>query len=191
MAAFDQKDADISRGCRQNRPEAWRQLVGKYTPLVYRVAYRMLREKPAAEDAAQEVFMAVHRSITQHDPTRPLGPWLARITYNECLKRLAKSKRIAEREVPQDAASSHHREMGVSPEEMVGQRQVSETVEAALDRLSAQDRGMIVMRYREGFTDTEIAQAVSMPVGTVKTRLYRARARLKRYLAPLFREVVS
>jgi RNA polymerase sigma-70 factor, ECF subfamily len=68
---------------------------------------------------------------------------------------------------------------------------VSETVGAALDRLSAQDRAMIVMRYREGFTDTEIAEAVSMPVGTVKTRLYRARARLKLYLAPMFREEVS
>jgi RNA polymerase sigma-70 factor (ECF subfamily) len=191
MAAIEQKDADISRGCRQNRPEAWRQLVGKYTPLVYRVAYRMLKDTAAAEDAAQEVFIAVHRSITQHDPTRPLGPWLARITYNECLKRLAKSKRIAEREMPEDAAASNHSDLGVSPEEMVGQRQVSETVAAALDRLSAQDRGMIVMRYREGFTDTEIAEAVSMPVGTVKTRLYRARVRLKRYLAPLFREVVS
>jgi RNA polymerase sigma-70 factor (ECF subfamily) len=191
MAAIDPKDADISRGCRQNRPEAWRQLVVKHTPLVYRVAYRILKDKPAAEDAAQEVFMAVHRSITQHDPTRPLGPWLARITYNECLKRLAKSKRIAAREVPDEAVSSNHRDLGISPEEMVGQQQVSETVDAALDRLSAQDRGMIVMRYREGFTDTEIAQAVSMPVGTVKTRLHRARARLKRYLAPLFREVVS
>lgn len=191
MAVIDLKDADISRGCRQNRPEAWRQLVGRYTPLVYRLAYRMLKDKPAAEDAAQEVFMAVHRSITQYDPTRPLGPWLARITYNKCLKWLAKSQRLTEREIPEDAESSSHRDLGRSPEEMVGQRQVSETVEAALDRLSIQDRGMIVMRYRESFTDTEIAQAVSMPVGTVKTRLYRARARLKRYLAPLFREVVS
>ena len=191
MTVFDQKDADISRGCRQNRPEAWRQLVGKYTPLVYRVAFRMLKDRPSAEDAAQEVFMAVHRSITQHDPTRPLGPWLARITYNECLKRMAKSQRIAQKEVTEDAQSSNHKDPGSSPEEMVGQRQVSETVDVALDRLTAQDRGMIVMRYREGFTDTEIAQAVSMPVGTVKTRLYRARARLKQYLAPLFREVVS
>ena len=110
---------------------------------------------------------------------------------NACLKRLAKSQRIAEREIPEDAESSSLRDLGMSPEEMVGQRQVSETVDAALNRLSVQDRGMIVMRYREDFTDTEIAQAVSMPVGTVKTRLYRARARLKRYLEPLFREVVS
>jgi RNA polymerase sigma-70 factor, ECF subfamily len=50
---------------------------------------------------------------------------------------------------------------------------------------------MIVMRYREGFTDTEIAEAVSMPVGTIKTRLFRARAKLKQLLAPLFKEMVS
>ncbi|BBO86418.1 hypothetical protein DSCO28_69840 [Desulfosarcina ovata subsp. sediminis] len=129
------------------------------------------------------------RSITQHDPTRPLGPWLARITYYECLKRLAKSQRIAQKEVTEDTQSSNHKDPGSSPEKMVGQRQVSETVDTALDRLTAQDRGMIVMRYREGFTDTEIAQAVSMPVGTVKNRLYRGQgpgSSVKRYLAPLF-----
>ena len=191
MAGFDLKDGDISRGCRQNRPEAWRQLIGKYTSLVYRVAYRMLKDQPMAEDATQEVFMIVHRSITQHDPTRPLGPWLARITYNECLKRLAKSRRIAEMEVQADGVSPDHRDLGYSPEEMVAQRQVLETVDAALDRLCAQDRGMIVMRYREGFTDAEIAEAVRMPVGTVKTRLFRARAKLKKYLAPFFKEVAS
>jgi RNA polymerase sigma-70 factor (ECF subfamily) len=135
--------------------------------------------------------MTVHRAITQHDPTRPLGPWLTRITYNQCLKRLAKSRRIAEMEVQADGASPEPRDPGGSPEEMVAQRQVSETVDSALDRLSAQDRGIIVMRYREGFTDTEIAEAVSMPVGTVKTRLFRARAKLKKFLAPFFREVVS
>lgn len=135
--------------------------------------------------------MTVHRFITQHDPTRPLGPWLARITYNECLKRLAKSRRIAEMEVQAGGVSTDHRDLGCSPEQMVAQRQVSEIVDAALDRLCAQDRGMIVMRYREGFTDTEIAEAVSMPVGTVKTRLFRARAKLKQYLAPFFKEVAS
>jgi RNA polymerase sigma-70 factor (ECF subfamily) len=191
MAGFDLKDADISRGCRQNRPEAWRQLIGNYTSLVYRVAYRMLKDEPMAEDVTQDVFMTVHRAITQHDPTRPLGPWLARIAYNECLKRLAKSRRIAEMEVLADGVAPDHRGLERSPEEMVAHRQVAESIDAALDRLSAQDRGMIVMRYREGFTDTEIAQAVSMPVGTVKTRLFRARAKLKQYLAPFFREVVS
>ena len=98
MAAHEITDADISRGCRQNKPEAWRHLVRAYTPLVYRISLRMLRDMQEAEDASQEVFMNVSRSISTHDPTHPLAPWLARITYNSCLKRLSKIKLSYEKE---------------------------------------------------------------------------------------------
>ncbi len=188
MAEHGLKDADISRGCRQNDPKAWRHLVRGYTPLVYRLALRMLKEEQAAEDITQEVFMTVHRAITQHDPTRPLAPWLARITYNNCLKRMAKTQRINKKELAMEGEPTDPRD-DASPESLVNQGQVSRQIESALDRLSAQDRGLIVMRYREGFTDSEIAEATHMPVGTVKTRLHRARNRLKKYLTPFFKGV--
>lgn len=76
-----------------------------------------------------------------------------------------------------------------SPEVQVNRHQMAQRVDLALDRLSAQDRAMMVMRYREGFSDSEIAHATHMPVGTVKTRLHRARNKLKKILAPLFKEV--
>jgi sugar lactone lactonase YvrE len=69
-------DGDISRGYRQNDPNAWHYLVRSYTPPVYRIAIRMLRKKQDAEAANQEVFIRVNRSINSHDPTRPLDPWL-------------------------------------------------------------------------------------------------------------------
>lgn len=191
MAEHEPIDADISRGCRQNNPDAWRQLVRRFTPLVYRMALRMLGNVPEAEEAAQEVFMNVHRAIASHDPSRPLAPWLARITYNQCLKRLAKTKQrtametaIADGDFP-DAGDE------ISPETHVNQRQMAHQIDHALDRLSAQDRAMMVMRYREGFSDSEIAHATHMPVGTVKTRLHRARNKLKKMLAPLFKEVLA
>ena len=188
MAEHEIKDADISRGCRQNRPDAWRLLVRRYSPLVYRLALRMLREAQAAEDATQEVFMAVHRAIDSHDPTRPLAPWLARITYNGCLKRLARTRRSADKELVLEAEDIPDPGPAVSPENLASRQQRSEQIEQALDRLSAQDRGLIVMRYREGFSDSEISHATGMPVGTVKTRLHRARSKLKKYLMPYFQE---
>jgi RNA polymerase sigma-70 factor (ECF subfamily) len=189
MAENELSDADISRGCRQNDPKAWRHLVQSYTPLVYRVAFRMLKEVQAAEDATQEVFMTVHRAIESHDPTRPLGPWLARITYNGCLKRLDKIRRRPERQLENDEKTYAMADHNPSPELYVHEKQMAQHIDHALDRLSAQDRGLIVLRYREGFSDSEISQATRMPVGTVKTRLHRARGKLKKYLAPFFNEV--
>lgn len=189
MTENDLSDADISRGCRQNDPRAWRHLVRSHTPLVYRVAFRMLKDAQAAEDAAQEVFMTVHRAIESHDPTRPLAPWLARITYNNCLKRLDKRRRLYERQLAVDEGSYAAADHNPSPELRVHQKQMAQHIDHALDRLSAQDRGLIVLRYREGFSDSEISLATRMPVGTVKSRLHRARGKLKQYLAPLFKEV--
>ena len=189
MAENELSDADISRGCRQNNPMAWRQLVRHFTPLVYRVAFRMLRDEQAAEDATQEVFMTVHRAIENHDPTRPLAPWLSRITYNGCLKRLDKTRRRSERQLESNEKAYAVADHNPSPEVRVHQKQMAQHIDHALDRLSAQDRGLIVMRYREGFSDSEISQATRMPVGTVKTRLHRARGKLKKYLTPLFKEV--
>jgi RNA polymerase sigma-70 factor (ECF subfamily) len=189
MAENQLSDADISRGCRQDNPKAWRHLVRTYTPLVYRIAFRILKDQSAAEDAAQEVFMTAHRAIERHDPTRPLAPWLARITYNSCLKCLDKTKRRSARELDDEHKTLNAASRDKSPEDHVHQKQVAQHIDHALDRLSAQDRGIIVMRYREGFSDSEISQATRMPVGTVKTRLHRARGKLKKYLFPLFKEL--
>lgn len=184
-------DGEISRGCRQNNPNTWRYLVRAYTPLVYRVAIRMLRSKQDAEDASQEVFMRVHRSINSHDPTRPLAPWLTKITYNVCLKRISRRSRTTEKEVELCEDDMPEANRGDSPETHLSGKQMTTHVLRALDQLSAQDRALVAMRYTEGFTDSEIAESTNMPVGTVKTRLHRARGRLREILAPFIQEVTA
>jgi RNA polymerase sigma-70 factor (ECF subfamily) len=189
MVEHKLNDGDISRGCRQNDPNAWRYLVRSYTPLVYRVAVRMLRNKQDAEDASQEVFMRVNRSINSHDPIRPLAPWLTKITYNVCLKRISRRSRTTEKEVEFYEDDIPEEENKNTPETHMTGNQVTTHVLRALDQLSAQDRALVAMRYSEGFTDSEIAESTNMPVGTVKTRLHRARGRLRKILAPYIREV--
>jgi len=182
-------DGDISRGCRQNDPNAWRHLIRANTTLVYRIAMRMLRDKRDAEDASQEVFMRVYRSIENHDPTRPIAPWISKITYHVCLKRISQKNRVAYKEsalASDNPAGETHES---TPESQLTKKQMANYVEMALDQISAQDRALIAMRYSEGFTDSEIAESTDMPVGTVKTRLHRARARLKKLLAPYISEV--
>jgi RNA polymerase sigma-70 factor (ECF subfamily) len=149
----------------------------------------MLRDRQEAEDASQEVFLQVSRSITSHDPTRPLSPWLARITYNSCLKRLARIKVTAEKELELYENDLPDEDCPVTPESHMDNKQLSEKVTGVLNRLPALDRALVFMRYREGFSDSEISESTNMPVGTVKTRLHRARGRLKKWLAPLMKEV--
>ena len=153
------------------------------SPLVYRVALRMLRNQADAEDAAQEVFMRIHKSFDSFDPTRPLAPWVSRITYNTCLQRL---RSAAARHVATDpeAFERNPDEAGPGPEDSAADTEAGELLHQAMGALSAQDRALLDMRYREGLTDVELAEATGMPVNTVKTRLFRARKLLRRRLAP-------
>lgn len=177
-------DAELARRCRRGDPGAWRALVERFTPLVYRLAVRMLRDGAEAEDVSQEVFLRMHRSLDQYDPTRPLAPWVARTAYNACLRRLERAPRrsvtASDDEllaVPDDRARS--------PEESAATGEATALVLRALRDLSAQDRALLDLRYREGLSDAEVAEATGMPVNTVKTRIFRARGRLREWLAPL------
>ena len=152
------------------------------------MAMHMLRNKQDAEDASQEVFMRVYQSIQSHDPTRPLAPWLSKITYNVCLKRISRRNKAESKELSLSADDLPEEAHANTPERQFSRKQTSAQILKALDRLSVQDRALVAMRYTEGFTDSEISESADMPVGTVKTRLYRARARLKKMLAPMIRK---
>ena len=184
MRAKATSDADLARRCRQGDARAWRELVARFTPQVFRLAQRVLRSPVEAEDACQEVFMRVHRSIDRFDATRPLAPWISRIAYNACLRRLERRAADASRAAdPQDLQL--RRDPGAADPERAAQRgETRELIETLMDHLSAQDRALMVLRYREGLADAEVAEATGMPVNTVKTRIFRARARLRTGLAP-------
>jgi RNA polymerase sigma-70 factor (ECF subfamily) len=163
-------------------------LVERLSPMVFRLAYRMLRTADAAEDACQEVFLNMHRAFDTYDATRPLKPWVSRIAYNVCLHRLrgamVKATNVAE-PLDLDQRNPH---AGRSPETEAAGLEATRLLEEALTGLSAQDRALVAMRYREGLSDAEIAEAVDMPVNTVKTRIFRARAKLRQALSPSLAE---
>lgn len=152
--------------------------------MVYRLAVRMLGAAGAeADDACQEVFMRVHRSLGSYDATRPMAPWVARIAYHVCLRRVQRLGRQADR--PDGATlelAVDDRQRG--PEELAQSREASRLLMGALEQLSVQDRALLSLRYREGLSDAEVAEAVGMPVNTVKTRIFRARGKLRKMLGP-------
>jgi len=180
-------EADLARRCRNGDPKAWRELIRRFTPLVYRVAFRMLKRQDEAEDVSQEVFLRMHKSFGTYDPTRSLAPWVARTTYNACLRRLEKVGKRSESADP-EALTHVQDERAPSPEESAASQEATRILEKALTELSAQDRALLDLRYREGLSDAEVAEATGMPVNTVKTRIFRARGRLRSWLSPLLGE---
>lgn len=185
MRGREASDADLVRRARGGEAAAWRALVRRHTPMVYRLALRTLRQPADAEDAAQEAFVNMSRYLSSFDPTRPLGPWLGRITYHACLRRLGKGGPgdATDPDVLEAVAPDH----GASPEAATAARETGDLIVRAVDQLPAQDRFLIGLRYREGHTDVEVAEATGMNVNTVRTRLFRARAALRKLLAPALR----
>lgn len=181
-------DMDLVRRARQGDPAAWRQLVRRHTPMVYRLALRTLRHPADAEDATQEVFVRMSKSLDSYDPTRPLPPWLGKVTYHVCLRRLeglARRNQEATEPSAMDGAAPYEL-AAPSPESALAASEAHALLSRAIAELPAQDRFLIDLRYREGHSDVEVAEATGMNVNTVRTRLFRARQVLKRLLSPLF-----
>jgi RNA polymerase sigma-70 factor (ECF subfamily) len=187
MALEGLSQAELARRCRGGDPDAWREFVRRYTPLVYRLSFRMLRSAGEAEDASQEVFFRMYRSFDTFDSTRPLDPWIARTTYHACLRRLESVTR--RREQPSEPAVLATVEDGqvLDPEQAAAGQEATAFLSRALEGLSAQDRALLDLRYREGLSDAEVSEATGMPVNTVKTRIFRARGRLREWLGPLLK----
>ena len=135
-------------------------------------------------DLAQEAFIAAYRAIDQFTLGRPFYPWLRGILVNRCKVHLrtrrrafARSKAAAER--PGNWVLGA--EVSPSPE----RRRTTDLVRRAMDTLSADDREILVLKHMEGHSYDELAEALGIGSGTVASRLYRARARLKEALEEL------
>jgi RNA polymerase sigma-70 factor (ECF subfamily) len=187
MAKDGISDADLARECRQDSAKAWRELVRRVSPLVYRLSLRMLRSRDEADDACQEVFLRIHRSFDTYDPTRPLAPWVGRITYNVCLRRLGKVSRKKSLTTDPEEIARVSDAGNPGPELQAAGKEAQALLEEALARLSAQDQALVDLRYREGLSDAEVAEATGIPVGTVKTRLHRARGKLRKLLSSVLK----
>lgn len=156
----------------------------RFTPLVYRLGCRMLQDGAEAEDASQEVFLRMHRSFDSYDASRPLAPWVLRTTYHACLRRLQSAARRAGGTGREASLAAAEDPGAGNPERAAAASEAAALLARAMEDLPAQDRALLDLRYREGLSDAELSEATGMPVNTVKTRIFRARARLRAWLAP-------
>jgi RNA polymerase sigma-70 factor (ECF subfamily) len=147
---------------------------------VFNIALRITSDAEAANDCAQEAFIRAYRALHQYDPALPFGPWLYRITTNASLNYV---QRWHAHETPVEELPERPEETEEGPEATAVRREELADVVAAMAELSPAYRAALTLRHMQQLSYQEVADALGIPLGTVKTHLHRARAALKVRLA--------
>lgn len=158
------------------RTQAFGVLVERYDRAVYHLAYRTLRDQEEARDVVQEAFFKAYRSLRTFKPGARFSTWLFAITYHACCDRLSRRKRYANEELPDRA------DPAAGPESEAISNDEAQRLRSAIAALPEKYRTVITLYHLQGRQYDEIAQVLDMPIGTVKTHLFRAKEQLRRTL---------
>jgi RNA polymerase sigma-70 factor (ECF subfamily) len=161
----------LVRAAQGGSAEAMEELFRRHWPRAHRAAWLVVHDAAAAEDVAQEAFLAAVRSLDRFDRRRPFGPWLHRIVVNRAIDHAR--ARDVRREVPADAVAEAAAPSSAGPGSGPESCAPSDEVVAALAALAPEQRAVIVLRHLLGFTPGEIARVLGLPRGTVNSRLRR------------------
>ena len=167
---------------KQNNKRAWEKLVRENESLVYHIAYRMMQNEEEAKDISQEIFIKVYRNLQKFDEKSAFSTWIYRIAVNTCIDALRKKKG---KEVVSWEEQTQHQKENVTdttetPEEVYLQKEKQLQIIDMIQNLSPEHKAVLLMRDMEDMTYGEIAECLSVSLGTVKSRIARAREQFKK-----------
>ena len=187
-------DSPLVERVKRGDTRAFEMLVVKYQRRIERLIGRMVRDVDLVPDIAQESFIRAYRAIPQFRGDSAFYTWLYRIAVNTAKKALMELKRdplvtesaLASRD-EDDETSRVENELsdGETPESIMASKQIAATVNAAIEALSEDLRQAITLREIEGLSYEEIAEVMSCPIGTVRSRIFRAREAIAQRLKPI------
>jgi RNA polymerase sigma-70 factor (ECF subfamily) len=166
------EDPDLIRKARRGDVEAFNLLISRWEKRVFNYLLRILQNREDALDLSQDVFLKAYQNLRKLEEPDRFAAWLFRIAHNEAYSLFRKRK-------PEVEPKSSEQAVGVFPIEL------SLAVSSALGRLNADQRETVVLKVYQGFKFEEIAEILSCPVSTVKSRLYTAFELLKTDLSPI------
>lgn len=166
----------IIHSARRGDQDAFARLVEAYQGPVYRLILRMGLPAAGAEEAAQEAFLAAWRGLPQFRGAAQFSTWLYRLAANAAVDWLRREKRHAGAE---DIEAADRPDDSPSPQEQVEQRERRDAIRASLLTLPPDYREILLLRYMQELSYEEIAAALHLPEGTVKSRISRAKAQLR------------
>jgi RNA polymerase sigma-70 factor (ECF subfamily) len=176
----DRLEAALSRSA-QGDSTAFAELVREHQGMVFSIAYHYLQDRALAEDLAQEVFLELYQGLSRIQSPAHLTFWLRRVTANRCIDQGRKKLRRREQaleEAPEPVASD-------PPADPL----LLERLQQSLVGLPEKQRMVVILRFQEGLGPAEIAEALDMPVNTVKSTLHRSLEDLRKGLTRKLREV--
>lgn len=195
MSADAEADALLVARAKNGDVRAFEMLVVKYQRRIERLIGRMVRDVDLVQDIAQETFIRAYRAIPQFRGESAFYTWLYRIAVNTAKKALVDLRRdpvvtesaFASREEDGEETSRVENELsdGETPEGLLATKQIGEAVNSAIDALSEELRQAITLREIEGLSYEEIAVVMNCPIGTVRSRIFRAREAIAERLRPL------
>jgi RNA polymerase sigma factor (sigma-70 family) len=178
------EEVGLVRRCLAGDEKAYRELVERYQGQVYSLAMRMVRRAEDAEDLTQETFVRMFRALPRYDPERSFAAWLFTIASRLCIDHIRRRKvsaiSLTQRE--RDTDEEYQIEVedpGLKPDEVATHAEEERRTADLIARLPPHYRIVVILRHQQDLSYEEIAEALHMPLGTVKARIHRARALLK------------
>lgn len=193
MSAAD-ADALLIDRVKRGDVRAFEMLVVKYQRRIERLIGRMVRDTDLVQDIAQETFIRAYRAIPQFRGESAFYTWLYRIAVNTAKKALVELKRdplvtesaLSSREDDEEPSRVENElSDGETPDALLASKEIASTVNAAIEALSEDLRQAITLREIEGLSYEEIATVMNCPIGTVRSRIFRAREAIAERLRPL------
>ncbi|MBO0994170.1 RNA polymerase sigma factor SigW [Bacillus sp. SD088] len=180
---INQRIKEVLKGDR----EAFGEIVELFKDKVFQLCYRMLGNRHEAEDIAQEAFVRAYVNIHSFDQKRKFSTWLYRIATNLCIDRIRKKKPdyFLDAEVAGTEGLTMYSQIaaeGKSPDSEVETLELQELVQREIMELPDKYRVVVILRYIDELSLNEISEVLEMPLGTVKTRIHRAREALRKQL---------
>ena len=176
----DRLEAALQRACAGDST-AFAELVREHQSMVFSIAYHYLQDRSLAEDLAQEVFLELYQNLDRMQSAAHLAFWLRRVTANRCIdqgRRKLRRREMALEDTPEPTAAAQ-------PADPL----LSERLRQSLATLPERQRMVVILRFQEGLGPAEIAEALDMPVNTVKSTLHRSLEELRKGLTRKLREV--
>lgn len=178
-------DAECVRRVQQGDTNSFETLVRRYQKAIFNMVYRLLGDYDEAAEVAQEVFLSAFKSIQQFRGDAVFSTWLYRIGFNHASTRRKSLNSTHQRHVPLDGTEVIA-DGSADPAKSVEHKEIQQRVQQALDSLDPEDARIILLRDLQDISYEDVAEMLGIPVGTVKSRLHRARQALKATLAPYF-----
>lgn len=182
LSLANQDDEQLIRRTLDGQGEAFGQLIAKYQNRLYNGLVQILRSEPEAEDAVQDTFVLAFTKLDSFQGNSAFFTWLYRIGYNVAITRIRRRKKTVSLSGTEETGRLDFAGTGAAPSDQLERHEQAIQLTQAMDRLSEEHRAILVLREMEEMDYEAIGEVLELPIGTVRSRLHRAREQLREQL---------